>query len=148
MGAIAATVFGIFGRYGRFTGVACLLAGLAAGAGALGVIFDLFDVPRSVPLLVRLVSACVFFLMLALGFLVANPWKRDPRFVPLKVEALLAGLPSMQMPFFVCLDCKLLLPFEVAVGRCPRCESASACLEVASAADLQMVKNALGPDEA
>ena len=68
----------------------------------------------------------------------------DPRFAPLTVGQVVEKMAQQPRPFFVCVDCKVVLPFEVAVGRCPRCNSSSACLEVANDDDAKTVRAALG----
>jgi hypothetical protein len=73
-----------------------------------------------------------------------SAWKRDERFKPMDDGPLAEAVGRTAMPFFVCCDCRVVLPFEAAVGRCPRCNSAGSCLEVANAQDRTMALNALG----
>jgi hypothetical protein len=64
-----------------------------------------------------------------------GPWRRDTRWTPLAEDALQAAIRSTPAPFCLCVDCRVVLPYEVAVGRCPRCGGASACFEIFSAGD-------------
>ena len=72
-------------------------------------------------------------------------WAQDTRFRPMKVPALLAALNDYPRPYVVCLDCKLLVPYESSAGTCPRCEQRSGCLEVNNPDDIARVRNALSP---
>jgi hypothetical protein len=68
----------------------------------------------------------------------------DRRFKRMDDETLTRAIQQTVAPFFVCCDCRMTLPFEAAVGRCPRCESSSACLEVNGPSDRATALCALG----
>lgn len=76
-------------------------------------------------------------------FLLLAPRPKE-RFRPMPTADLLVALGSTPPPFYVCVDCRILLPLEAAMGRCPRCSSAAACLEVSGPGDLATVRSALG----
>lgn len=132
-------VLGLIGRRGRlggaFTGV--LAVGLTAVVFARGLDdYHPADVPRILALLLYLLTFALLF-----G---ANVWKQDDRFKPMKLPELVAALNDYPRPYVVCLDCKLLVPFEASVGTCPRCEQRSSCMEVNRVEDITAVRNALG----
>jgi len=141
---------------GRISGLLCLLPALAFTAVTIGLarseLVMVDTAGREVSSgggLVRYGGLAAFFWLLTFVFLVGgNVWKRDDRFKPMPVGELLRQLPLQDRPFFVCLDCRVILPFEVAVGVCPRCEQKSGCVEVAGEKDFALVKSALAPDSA
>jgi hypothetical protein len=87
-----------------------------------------------------------FFGLSGLWLLVTggSAWRRDARFKPMDDRTLADALARTAAPFFVCCDCRVVLPFEAAVGRCPRCNSAGSCLEVSNAQERTTALNALG----
>ena len=65
-------------------------------------------------------------------------WRGDDRFSPLDDAALRAAIETQATPFCVCAECRVVLPYEVAVGRCPRCNNKSNCVEVFNFADRKL----------
>lgn len=141
-------LIGILGRSGRAGGVVALLVGLGFGGAGWYLMEQRLDVGSTqyffVSPLALVLAGAFSFTGLYLLVTGGGIFKRDDRFKPGTVEEVLAQMATQPRPFFVCVDCRVVLPFEVAVGRCPRCNSASACLEVASDDDAKTVQSALG----
>ncbi len=141
-------VIRLLGRAGRVGGVIALaLAALLGGSGWYVMSLKMsgggsewfFVAPLALVLGGAFALTAIYLLVTGGGVFAA-----DPRFAPLPVDQLLEKMAQQPRPFFVCVDCKVVLPFEVAVGRCPRCNSASSCLEVANDDDAKTVRAALG----
>ncbi len=69
-------------------------------------------------------------------------WRRDERFPRLPTPALLAALDSTRRPYAVCFDCRIVMPVEAALGRCPRCSSSASCFEVQTLQDVRTARSA------
>lgn len=65
-------------------------------------------------------------------------WRGDDRFSPVDDAALRAAIETQATPFCVCAECRVVLPYEVSVGRCPRCNSKSNCVEVFNFSDRKL----------
>ncbi len=138
----------LLGRSGRAGGVVALLVGLGFGGAGWYLMEQRLDAGGTqyffVSPLALVLGGAFAFTGLYLLVTGGGVFKGDDRFKPRTVEELLAQMATQPRPFFVCVDCRVVLPFEVAVGRCPRCSSASACLEVANDDDAKTVRAALG----
>jgi len=137
------------GRLGRMGGVVFLL--LAAGFAAAGLRLSWETLPQDRYTEVVWWSPASWMFAGLFGFaglylvVTGGIWKRDSRFQPMSSEQLVAAVQNAAVPFCVCLDCMLFLPYEVSVGRCPRCESSGSCLEVHNGADRKTALNAIPP---
>jgi len=144
----AEQILALLGRAGRAGGVVALAVAALFGWTAWSL-FDqrLTEGDRSwffvAPLTLTLAGA---FGLTGLYLLVTGGgvFRADPRFAPMTDAVILERMASQPRPYFVCVDCRVVLAFEVSVGRCPRCNSASACLEVNTDADAATVRSALG----
>jgi hypothetical protein len=70
--------------------------------------------------------------------LTGGVWRGDTRFSPLDDEALRAAIETQATPFCVCAQCRVVLPYEVSVGRCPRCNGKSNCVEIFNFSDRKL----------
>lgn len=139
-GSISAALLGALARRGR---IAAVLTGLAA-LGLTALIAQQGIDRDGLPRQMESIAICaVLWVLTAVLLFGGNVWARDTRFAPMKLPDLLAALNDHPRPYVVCLDCKLLVPFEASVGTCPRCEQRSTCMEVNGAADIAAVRNAL-----
>jgi hypothetical protein len=138
----------LVGRLGRKGG----LLFLALGFGFAGIHFALSSdgLPVSERLEVVFYSPAVwgfsglcFVVGLYLVITDGGAWKRDDRFQPMSAVELTGIVKVRPTPFCVCLDCMVFLPYEVSVGRCPRCRQSSSCLEVLDEADRATAVNAI-----
>ncbi len=137
------------GRLGRKGGAVFLALGLFFIGINVALQSGVLPINQTLDVVFYSPAAWFFAGMFSLAglYLVATggTWKRDTRFKPLSSEQLAAAIETAAPPFCVCLDCMLYLPYEVSVGRCPRCESSGSCLEVHSAADRKTALNAIPP---
>lgn len=137
----------LIGKLGRKGGVIMLLAAVLFIAVNLALQTSILPINSTMEVVFYSPAAWFFAGLSTLigGYLTATGgvWKRDARFKPLSHEQLLAAIETATPPFCVCLDCMLYLPYEVSVGRCPRCESSGSCLEVHNAADRRTALNAI-----
>src|SRR5687767_2196958 len=100
------------GRRGKIGGA---ITGVIALTLTVMVLVRGFDAYQPAALVRTFGFLAVLWVFTVVLFFGANVWKRDERFKPMKIPDLLAALPFTKRPFFVCLDCKVILPFEVAV---------------------------------
>lgn len=136
------------GKLGRLGGA--LLVLLGAGFGVMAYVVSAQGVEG------RYEETFVHFpaLWLFCGFLVlGGAWllvtggsrsERSSRFAPMDDHTLSIALRDLRTPFCLCCDCRTVIPVEVALGRCPRCESSSACLEIRSESDRSMALDSVG----